>query len=229
LACSGITNVDISQIINTVGQPITNSNGQTIGYTPDSNNAFNVFTGGQVNLSCGTIPDPYNSSIQLPGVTIPFLKYPYGKPNLGQLELIAQQSVVITGGFQNSGYFVAKTDANLCNEYSGPIHPEDRKPVRDSTKNRPYRKKTDSLTCFIKNSLTRGEFAIGLNNIKTSELNQIAEVTVYTTLGQTLFTEDLVMENGNELQIDLSNRAKGLYLIIIRTPSNIFRKKVVIQ
>lgn len=231
MSCSGTT------IINNPSSLIVND--------LSSNNAYNIFTGGTIDLNCGTntsssaepafVSNIYNTSYSggiYPGFVIPLLKAFYGGPWLGQLKLIAANSIVITGGFQASGYFVAKTDGNLCNEYSGPLPhtPTGHRPIKptaDSTNN--SLGNADSLTCFVKESITHGRFTIGLKDIGTNELNQTASIEVYNTMGQNLFKGNLLVQEGNELPIDLSTQARGVYLVIIRTTDMIFHKKVVMQ
>jgi hypothetical protein len=70
---------------------------------------------------------------------------------------------------------------------------------------------------------------VGLNNISNNELNQMAQVTIYSMLGQTIFKENLLIQENNGLSIDISSQAKGVYLIIINTANKIMHKQVVLQ
>ncbi|MGP8215731.1 MAG: T9SS type A sorting domain-containing protein [Bacteroidia bacterium] len=219
LPCSGTTIVDNSMVENT--------------RTNNPYNTFNVFTGDTVILKCDSIPGAGFNGSNASGLNIPLHKYPYAAPNLGQLKLIGANKIVIKGGFNSSGYFVAKTDNNLCNEYSGPqpspYAPPHHIAIKDSTSKPSKKTSTDSLNCFIKQSATRGQFAVGLDNISPDELNQIANVTVYTMLGQIIFTGSLAVEENSEITIDLSAYARGVYAVIIRTKNKIVSKKVVLQ
>jgi len=205
-------NVDQSMLIESSGLPASDPNANT----------FDVFVGETVNLN-----GPIN---------LPLYKYPDQLPWLGQLKLIAENNVLISGSNTISGYFVAEANGNICNgDYNGPS------PLNTSGSHKPIKtqnnntgtsntnRSIDSLNCYVKQSVTKGEFYVGLNNISQDELGQLANVTVYNMLGQTMFTGNIQVEENNEIPIDLSTKAKGVYIVIIRTKDQLLHKKIVLQ
>ena len=212
LPCTGTRNVNTTMIYN-----VDTDN-------TASHNTFNIFTGETVNLN-GPIFVPRYKDYLKPG------SYPY----YGQLEAIASKTIVFTGKDSISGYFVARLNGNLCSEYSGtplpstyqPITDEGRIKPKDTTSTKPANK--DSLNILAKQSATRGEFSISAISFSPSEINKVAQVTVYSMMGQPVYQGTLVIENTNELNINLSSQPKGIYLIVMRTDDKICQKRIILQ
>jgi hypothetical protein len=179
------------------------------------------------------------TTITLDGTTNGAINIPFQRPHnqncLGNLEAIAQNSIVITGTFTNSGYLVLKTDPNVCDEYSGPL-PIDLNyagPVKGSGNDTGIHNKNvikqDTLALQVKNSVTKGQISVCLTNISSVELNQTATVMVYNMLGQVLFDGVIKVLEDNSLLINLSSYANGVYLVMVKTNSIVLHKKIVLE
>jgi hypothetical protein len=189
---------------------------------PDINN-FDVFVGGTINLNGPIVLHTY--------------KYLYSAPWFSQLKLIAESSVVISGSNSISGYFEAKTKAGICNgDYGGPLpinavynNMEMRHHKSDSTLNKNSVKQTDSLIATVKPAITHGQFSVKLTNVSGIEQNQNADIIIYNTLGQAIYHSTVLVEEGNNISINLTNQARGIYIVLIRTNYTLLHKNVVLQ
>jgi hypothetical protein len=196
---------------------------------------FNAFTGTTVTID--GITNGGITTSDIPNVRIvPSSNDIPPAPTLGNLEAIAISSIQIKGSFSSAGYLVLKTDANMCNEYTGPYPIDDsrgpRGPIRrngnDSNNNNKVIKQ-DSLALQIKNSVTKGQLSVNLTNISSDELNQPATVTVYNMLGQLLFEGKMKVLEGNTLQINLSAYSSGVYLVMVKTNSITLEKRIILE
>jgi hypothetical protein len=186
---------------------------------PDDDN-YDVFVGGTVNLN-----GPIN---------ITTTRYPNQAWWLSQLKLIGESSVVISGSNSISGYFEAKVKAGICEgDYDGPLpfnamneHKAIKPPNKDSGSNGSYTKPIDSLEMSVNPAINHGQFTIILSNV---EQNQNADVMVYNMLGQQLYHGNVIVQEGNILSIDISNQARGVYLVVVKTNYTILHKSVVVQ
>jgi len=198
---------------------------------------FNAFTGttvtidGITNGAIDTNDIPHSRIITTSNDKLPCR-------TLGNLEAIAINSIQIIGSFKSAGYLVLKADANMCNEYTGPYPIDDsrgpRGPIRrngnDSTGFIIYKTKpSDSLAMRVNSSVTHGQFSLTLTNVGGTDVGQNADVTVYNMLGQQLFHGNMVIEEGNILPINLSNQARGVYLVVIRAGANVLRENIILQ
>ncbi len=217
LPCSGTNDVTAS-MINNVDDATDTWHGE---------DEFNVFTGMIVNLN-----GPIN---------IPWEKHPWKSAYPGQLEAIASSSIVITGTFVNSGYFVAKTDNNLCDEYTGnlPINYYDTyslvkggKGGNDSTQNTgniTNHISQDSLVIFAKEFPTLNQTSIILKNIDNSLINKSANLSVYNILGQVLYQSNIILEENQEYPVNFATKAAGVYLVILRSNDKMLEKKIIVK
>lgn len=95
---------------------------------------FNAYTGTTVTID--GITNGAIDSFDIPSrriITSSHDESPGGFTH-GNLEAIAINKVQIIGKFQSAGYLVLKTDANMCNEYTGPYPFDDVKSSRRPVK-----------------------------------------------------------------------------------------------
>ncbi|PCJ24238.1 MAG: hypothetical protein COA97_10110 [Flavobacteriales bacterium] len=134
-----------------------------------------------------------------------------------QVTFIAGNSIILKPGFRSSPNFIAfiapclsniqlRMDNNSANDIRRPII-EMPKYANDIFKIYP--------------NPTTGQFTIELENISTDVL-----VEVYDAMGKMIFAEKT---SENNLQIDISNQPKGIYLVKIINGNNMFTQKVVYQ
>ena len=132
---------------------------------------------------------------------------------------------------QGCTFFAIPNDPTLLCSNSGYF----RKPVKHSSPVNQLSTDThikvlaDSLGILVKQSVTRGQFYVGLNKIDSTELNQQALVTVYNLLGQTLYQNYMMVTPNNTLPINMTNTARGEYIVIIRTKDRTLHGKVILQ
>ncbi len=193
---------------------------------------FNAFTGTTVTIDGST-----DGSINIPNIRSNINNSDKGWCH-GNLEAIAINSVHIKGSFTNNGYLVLKADGNMCNEYPGPYPYDDVKgghrPIKfknsnDTSSTNPNLVSADSLAMQVKNSLTNAQFTLTLTNVSANEENQNGGVTVYNMLGQEVYKGNILVRQNNELNINLSNEAKGVYIILLQTKDKILHGKIVLQ
>ena len=193
---------------------------------------FNVFTGTIVTI------DGTSNAIIIPKTrNIPTSRDVPHAPTHGNIEAISINSVQIKGTFYDSGYMVLKANANMCNEFTGPYPFDDLKSSRthrmsnnqDSDIYITYETKKDSLSLQVKNSITNGQFSVILTNIGATDLDQNADVTVFNMLGQQMYHGNMIIEEDNMLLINLSNKASGVYLVIVKTNNTVLHKSIILQ
>ena len=125
----------------------------------------------------------------------------------------------------------------MCNEFTGPYPFDDLKSSRthrmsnnqDSDIYITYETKKDSLSLQVKNSITNGQFSVILTNIGATDLDQNADVTVFNMLGQQMYHGNMLIEEGNVLPINLSTKANGVYLVIVKTNNTVLHKSIILQ
>lgn len=144
-------------------------------------------------------------------------------------------AIELLPGFESvySSNFEAQINNNLScgsNRFLKPIKPSKPKSGNQSNVLNSIKPSiTDSLNILVRQSITKGQFYVGMNQIDSTELNKQAEVTVYNMLGQPLYQNTMIAFVGNMLPIDFSTKPGGLYIIIIRTKDRILHGKVILQ
>jgi hypothetical protein len=171
-----------------------------------SGDAFNVFMGDQVIVD-GTNPNP--------PLLVPLFKNPGVTPYMGNLEVIAGNKIVIKGNFKDSGYFVAKTDNNICNGYNGPSPIGHRMSLGES--NMPITADTIGNAFMTStNQTVSADDQLRVypnpsnNNITIQSSTELGVINIYNALGESVFQ---TKSNNIEEQIDISKFASGVYSI----------------
>ena len=83
---------------------------------------------------------------------------------------------------------------------------------------------TNNLGIHIYPNPTNGSINIELNNQMG-----ITEVEIVNSLNKTIYTENINSHSQNKLSIDLSDQAKGLYIIIVKTNNIEERQKIILK
>jgi len=87
----------------------------------------------------------------------------------------------------------------------------------------------DSLSLFVNQSITRGQFSIGLKTIDSTELNKNADVSIWNELGQRIYQNQMLVVVGQQLPVNLSSYPRGIYFIMVRTKDKVLHGKVILQ
>jgi hypothetical protein len=178
--------------------------------------ALNSFIGNQVTVDGTAQP------VVVPNQTYEF--WP-DAPSRGSLEVIGQNKIIFKGKFYCDGYLVAKTDNNICNEYSGPM-PYGKEMIHNTNAGSGTK---EAQGMFVKCSATNGLFSTGLTFTEPYENKKDAVLTVYNMMGKIIYQKNAAIFDGTEETFDLSNEARGVYLVEITTATKKLHHKIILQ